>query len=131
MASDRPAPISALRNAAAAALDLVLPRPCPGCGGPGPWCDGCNATILGRPRRLKLPETTSGAAASLPTVWALTRYTDPVRSAILAGKEHGRRDLPALLGLTLGRAVLRLHRLALLPDTVWLVPAPQPAVGRP
>ena len=46
-----------------------------------------------------------GADASLPTVWALTRYTDPVRSAILAGKERGRRDLPALLGVALGRAV--------------------------
>ena len=124
MASDRPTALGVLRGAVASAMDLVLPRPCPGCGGPGPWCDGCNATILGRPRQLKLPETTSGPTALLPTVWALTRYTDPVRSAILAGKEHGRRDLPAMLGPALGRAVLRLHRLATLPDPVWLVPAP-------
>jgi predicted amidophosphoribosyltransferase len=66
----------------------------------------------------------SGPTTVLPTVWALTRYTDPVRSAILAGKEHGRRDLPAILGLSIGRAVVRLHRLSLLPGTVWLVPAP-------
>ncbi len=124
MAPDRPTAISMLRGVVASAMDLVLPRPCPGCGGPGPWCDGCAVTLLGRPRQVKLPEIPSGPGALLPTVWALTRYTDPVRSAILAGKERGRRDLPGSLGLALGRAVVRLHRLALLPDTVWLVPAP-------
>jgi len=105
-------------------MDLVLPRPCPGCGGPGPWCDGCDATLQGRPRRVTLPDFVADAGSLLPPVWALTRYTDPVRSAILAGKEHGRRDLPGLLGLALGRGVLRLHRLSLLPEPVWLVPAP-------
>ena len=120
MAFDRPTAVGVLREA----MDLVLPRPCPGCGGPGPWCDGCNATLLGRPRQLKLPEMADGPGASLPTVWALTRYTDPVRSAILAGKERGGRDLPALLGVPLGRAVVRLHRLTVVPVPVWLVPAP-------
>ena len=124
MAAARPPAITLVRDTVASAMDLVLPRPCPGCGGPGPWCAGCDATLLGRPRRLKVPEMLCGADASPPTVWALTRYTDPVRSAILAGKERGRRDLPALLGVPLGRAVVRLHRLALLPETVWLVPAP-------
>jgi len=124
MESDRPSPITLVRGAVASALDLALPRPCPGCGGPGPWCDGCDATLLGRPRQVKLPEMPSGPKTLMPTVWALTRYTDPVRSAILAGKEHGRRDLPALLGLAIGRALVRLHRLSLLPGTVWLVPAP-------
>lgn len=124
MASDLPTAITLVRGAVASAMDLVLPRPCPGCGGPGPWCEGCDATLLGRPRQLKLPEMPSGPDTRLPTVWAITRYTDPVRSAILAGKERGRRDIPALLGLSIGRAVVRLHRLSLLPATVWLVPAP-------
>ena len=124
MGSDYPRPTVLVRGAVSSAMDLVLPRPCPGCGGPGPWCDGCDATLLGRPRQLKLPEMPASANTLLPTVWALTRYTDPVRSAILAGKEHGRRDLPALLGLAIGRAVVRLRRLALLPGTVWLIPAP-------
>lgn len=116
--------ITLASGAVSGAMDLVLPRPCPGCGGPEPWCAGCDGTLLGRPRQLRLPETLSGPGASLPTVWALTRYTDPVRAAILAGKEHGRRDLPGLLGPAIGRAVVRLHRLSLLPETVWLVPAP-------
>jgi predicted amidophosphoribosyltransferase len=119
-----------------AGLELVLPRPCPGCGGPGPWCIGCAATLAGRPRRVRLPEPVlqdtapevtapdESAPQNLPAVWALSRYADPVRSAILAGKERGRRDLPPLLGVALGRAVLRLHRMAVLPEQIWLVPAP-------
>ena len=42
----------------------------------------------------------------------------------MAGKEHGRRDLPAVLGEALGSGLLRLHRLGLLPEPIWLVPAP-------
>ena len=76
---------------------------------------GATPRCAGRPRRVRLPElVTGGAADRLPPVWALTRYTDPVRSAILAGKERGRRDLPALLGTALGNGLLRLHRLGLL-----------------
>ena len=117
--------LQAGRLGVATALDLVLPRPCPGCGGPGPWCDGCAAALRGRPRRVRLPElVAAGDDARLPPTWALTRYTDPVRSAIVAGKEHGRRDLPAVLGEALGSGLLRLHRLGLLPEPIWLVPAP-------
>ena len=43
-----------------------------------------------------------------------------VRSAILAGKERGRRDLLALLGQALGAGLLRLHQVAVLPDPLWL-----------
>jgi len=125
MAADRSSILQAGRLGVAAAMDLVLPRSCPGCGGPGPWCDGCDATLRGRPRRVQLPEEAAGgAAATLPPVWALTRYTDPARSAILAGKEHGRRELPALLGRALGIGLLRLLRLSLLAEPMWLVPAP-------
>lgn len=124
MAFDRPPAIGVLRELVSTAMDLVLPRPCPGCGRPGPWCEGCDATLRGRPRRVMLPEMDNSAGAALPPVWALTRYTDPVRSAVLAGKEHGRRDLPTLLGPALGRAVVRLRRQGVLPDPIWLVPAP-------
>jgi len=116
-------------------MDLVLPRPCPGCGGPGPWCDACDSTLRVRPRRVVVPEAVtggrSGAAASvvqpsggLPPVWALSRYRDPVRSAIVAGKERDRRDLPIHLGSALGRGILRLLAMQALGEPCWLVPAP-------
>jgi predicted amidophosphoribosyltransferase len=56
--------------------------------------------------------------------FALTRYRGPVRAAVIAGKERGRRELPGLLGVALGEALLRLRRMALLPADTWLVPAP-------
>jgi predicted amidophosphoribosyltransferase len=108
------------------ALDLVLPRPCPGCGGPVQWCAGCSSTLDVRPRLVSLPDATLDAAAgmALPPIRAITRYSGPVRAAILAGKEHGRTDLPALIGNAVGSALLRLQRAALLPGQVWIVPAP-------
>ena len=60
----------------------------------------------------------------LPPVWALSRYTDPVRSAIVAGKERDRRDLPNHLGIALGKGIGRLMAMQLLPEPCWLVPAP-------
>lgn len=70
------------------------------------------------------PARPPGPAPGPPEVWALARYTDPVRPAILAGKEHGRRDLPGRLGQALGLAVGRLIRVSALPAPLWLVPAP-------
>jgi predicted amidophosphoribosyltransferase len=108
------------------ALDLVLPRPCPGCGGPDPWCAGCAGTLTSRPRQVVLPDETLDAAAglTLPQTRAIARYSGPVRAAILAGKERGRSDLPPLLGAAVGIALIRLHRTALVPGQVWIVPAP-------
>ena len=156
-----------VRGGVAAAMDLVLPRPCPGCGGPGPWCDACDSTLRVRPRRVIVPEALTGAGgwsgaspsrvspsrvspsrvspfgaspfgaspfgvspfgapppAGVPPVWALSRYMDPVRSAIVAGKERDRRDLPTHLGVALGRGVARLMVMHVLVEPCWLVPAP-------
>ncbi len=113
-----------MRRAVLDAVDLVLPRPCPGCGGPGPWCPVCAHSLDRRPRRIALPEPFGASPEPLPPVWALARYADPVRAAILAGKERGRRELPALLGLAAGAGLLRLSRSGQLPDPIWLVPAP-------
>lgn len=116
----------AMRTSVHVALDLVLPRTCPGCGGPEPWCAGCAGTLAARPRLVALPESTLDAAVgmSLPPARALARYAGPVRAAILAAKERGRSDLPPLLGQAVGRALVRLRRSALVPDEVWIVPAP-------
>ena len=113
-------------NPLAVALDLVLPRPCPGCGRPEQWCSACASALAGRPRLVRLPEETVDASvgAALPPVWAIARYAGPVRAAVLSGKEHGRTDLPGFLGVAMGRALVRLRRIALIPDRVWIVPAP-------
>jgi predicted amidophosphoribosyltransferase len=109
-------------------LDLVLPRVCPGCYAAEPWCATCAATIAGRPRAVEMPESLldqfAEAGVPLPTVHALARYTGPVRAAILAGKERGRRDLPPLLGAALGAGLAALQDSGVLPAGLWLVPAP-------
>ena len=64
-------------------------------------------------------------------MWALAHYTGPVRAAILAGKEKGRRDLPPRLGVALGAAVVHLLAWGAVAEPVWLVPAPsRPAAAR-
>ncbi|MEO7125828.1 MAG: ComF family protein [Nakamurella sp.] len=116
-------------------LDLVLPRVCPGCFAPEPWCADCAATISGRPRAVTAPEAMldefAAAGLALPTVHALTRYSGPIRAAIVAGKERGRRDLPPLMGVALGRGLTALQDVGVIPADLWLVPAPtRPASAR-
>ena len=107
------------------AVDLVLPLTCPGCGAPVPWCAACAATLSGRPREPHLAAATMDAwPGPFPAVRALARYHDPVRAAVIAGKERGRRDLPRLLGRALGAGLLRLRATSLIPPDSWLVPAP-------
>ncbi|NNG36675.1 ComF family protein [Nakamurella sp. DB0629] len=109
--------------------DLVLPRSCPGCGAAQPWCAGCARTLADRPREPMLGESTldgfAAAAMALPQFRALARYRGPARAAVIAGKEHGRRDLPPRLGRALATGLLRLQRIGLAPPTeLWLLPAP-------
>ena len=111
-------PVSTLRTVGAALLDLVLPAACGGCRSAGStWCPTCAAT-LGPPRCPTLPDG--------PAVLAAGRYRGPLRTAVLAYKERGRRDLAVpLAGLLAG----------LLPPAPpggwWLVPAPsRPAAAR-
>jgi len=76
-------------------MDLVLPLECGGCGAPSTrWCDACAAAIevkSGEPH-LVTPRVDPGVP-----VFALGRYAGPRRQAIVALKEHGRRDLGAPL----------------------------------
>lgn len=51
----------------------------------------------GAPRRIRPPDDPAAAAGRLPPAWALAHYTGPIRAAVLAGKEKGRRDLPPRL----------------------------------
>ena len=77
-----------LHTFAAALLDLLLPGACGGCGAPGPgWCAACGARLV--PSWPALPGG--------PPVVAVGRYRGPLRTALLAYKERGRRDLAAPL----------------------------------
>ena len=110
-------------------LDLTLPLSCPGCGAPQRWCERCAGELAGRPR-LVVPAA-AGEGPALPPAYALALYRGPVRAAILAAKEHGRRDLPALLAKSLAAGLLTLLRISALSVPLWLVPAPtRPAAAR-
>src|SRR5215217_3604464 len=80
-------------------LDLILPLECGGCGAPSTkWCDACAATL-----RVHTDEPhliTPRIDPGVP-VFALGRYAGPRREAIVALKEHGRRDLVAPLARAL------------------------------
>jgi predicted amidophosphoribosyltransferase len=79
-------------SAASPLVDLVLPRRCVGCGSHlGALCPRC---VPGLPAL----RAASGA-------WAATAYDGPVRSALLAYKERGRRDLARPLGDLLARSI--------------------------
>lgn len=109
-----------------AALDLIAPRECGGCGRPGPaWCSRCAAIVVDDPfpltPRVELP---------VPA-WALGRYRGPLRRAVVELKEHRRRDLIPVLGRVLACGLLRLAEWEQLPATraVALIPAPTRTVA--
>ncbi|MGV9735410.1 ComF family protein [Rhodococcus aetherivorans] len=101
-------------------LDLVLPVECGGCGLAGVgWCRRCARELADVPARVR-PRVDPGVP-----VWALGPYRGARRRAVIAAKEHGRRDLAGPLGLALATAVSRLRRWGELPaGPVVVVPAP-------
>ncbi|SFN12416.1 Predicted amidophosphoribosyltransferases [Pseudonocardia ammonioxydans] len=118
-----PAPLAAL-------LDLLLPRTCGGCGagppGSGGWCPACAEDTAG-PFAVGVP----GAGR----VVVAGRYRGPLRRAVLAYKERGRRDLAPDLAALLVPAVAGVLPGGRPPDAdpvgVRLVPAPsRPSAAR-
>jgi predicted amidophosphoribosyltransferase len=94
---------------AAALADLVLPRCCVGCGRPGSsLCPHCAPRGVLRVDAVGLPIVASGP------------YAGPLRAALIAYKERGRRDLAGPLGRLLAGGV------ALCPPAT-LVPVPSAA----
>jgi predicted amidophosphoribosyltransferase len=103
-------------------LDLILPLECGGCGAPSTrWCDVCRVAleVKADEPHLVTPRVDPGVP-----VFALGRYAGPRRQAIVALKEHGRRDLVAPLARALALGVHRLMHWGILDTPVTVVPAP-------
>jgi predicted amidophosphoribosyltransferase len=79
------------------ALSVLWPVRCAGCGADDrALCRACRTALIARPELRPLP--------GLPVVAALD-YDGVTRAAILALKEHGRRDVVRPLGASLGAAI--------------------------
>ena len=103
-------------------LDLILPLECGGCGAPSTrWCDVCAAAFDVKPDD---PHLVPPRVAPDVPVFTLGRYAGPRRQAIVALKEHGRRDLVAPLARALAMGVHHLIRWGILDVPVTVVPAP-------
>jgi predicted amidophosphoribosyltransferase len=106
-----------LVEVAHAALDLVVPQLCAGCGRPGrAWCAACADLCTGP----------SLVVAGAVACRAAAPHSGPAGRAVVAFKDQGFRRLAAPLGDLLARAVLDvLGDLDVAPsDPVWLVPIP-------
>lgn len=106
----------------AAALDLVLPTNCGGCGAPGVrWCPACQVALQVRAHH---PDVVTPRLDPGVPVFALGRYAGPRREAIVALKEHGRFDLVGPLARTLALGLHQLVAWGVLTPPLTIVPAP-------
>jgi predicted amidophosphoribosyltransferase len=80
----------------------VLPWTCVGCGNEGaPLCPVCGAPLTASARRTVPDPPPPG----LPPTWAVASYAGPVRAAVVAHKEEGRRVLCRPLAAALAASV--------------------------
>jgi len=103
-----------------ALLDLVLPQPCAGCGGPGSWCASCAEELAAAARHPLGWCRPSPVPVGFPPAAAAAAYGGAVRGALLAHKERGRLSLARPLGAALAAAVCCLEP----PRRLVLVPVP-------
>lgn len=105
-----------------ALLEVVLPLECGGCGAPQTrWCTACAAELQVHTDE---PGVISPRIDPGVPVFALGRYAGARRRAIVALKEHGRRDLVAPLAVALADGVHRLVSWGILAADPTVVPAP-------
>jgi len=103
-------------------LDLVLPLECGGCGAPSTrWCALCAAALQVHTDEPHL--VTPRVDPGVP-VFALGRYIGPRRQAVVALKEHGRRDLVVPLARCLAIGIHRLTTWGIIGVPLTVVPAP-------
>ncbi|MEV0150885.1 MULTISPECIES: phosphoribosyltransferase family protein [unclassified Nonomuraea] len=92
-----------------AVLDVLLPRPCVGCGAAGePLCGECLGPLVAPAPRMPVPRP-----AGLPGCWSGAPYEGPVRRAVIAYKERAQTGLAAplaaLLAFTVASALAEAH----------------------
>ncbi|OBH76094.1 phosphoribosyltransferase [Mycobacterium mantenii] len=103
-------------------LDLFLPAECGGCGAPSTrWCDACAGELSVAADQ---PHVVNPRIDPEVPVFALGRYANARRRAILALKEQGRADLVAPLACALAVGVHRLLSWGIVPTPLSVVPAP-------
>ncbi|CAG7393942.1 ComF family protein [Mycobacterium avium subsp. paratuberculosis] len=103
-------------------LDLFLPAECGGCAAPATrWCPACAAELVVKPDE---PHVVNLRVDPGVPVFALGRYANTRRRALLALKEHGRADLVAPLAGALAVAVHRLLCWGIVATPLTVVPAP-------
>lgn len=103
-------------------LDLFLPAECGGCGAPSTrWCDACAAELSVAADQ---PHVVTPRIDTEVPVFALGRYANARRRAILALKEQGRSDLVEPLARALAVGVHRLLSWGIVPTPLTVVPAP-------
>ena len=98
-----PMPLSPLLEPLRAALGLVLPGGCAGCGAVDEpaLCRACAALLRARAG----PAQPTPSPPGLPPVHAVCAYDGPVRPVLAAWKEQGRRSLDAALARALAAAL--------------------------
>lgn len=103
-------------------LDLFLPLQCGGCGAPSTrWCDACAGELSVAADQ---PHVVNPRIDPEVPVFALGRYANARRQAILALKEHGRTDLIGPLAHALAIGVHRLLSWGIVQTPLTVVPAP-------
>ncbi|OBF64335.1 phosphoribosyltransferase [Mycobacterium sp. 852002-51971_SCH5477799-a] len=103
-------------------LDLFLPAECGGCGAPTTrWCDACAVELSVSADQ---PHVVNPRIDPEVPVFALGRYANARRHAILALKEQGRADLVEPLARALAIGVHRLLSWGIVSTPLTVVPAP-------
>ncbi|TXI42744.1 MAG: ComF family protein [Mycobacterium sp.] len=105
-----------------ALVDMVLPLECGGCRTPGTrWCDRCARAlhVAADEPHVVTPRVDPGVP-----VFGLGRYAGVRRCAVVALKEHGRRDLVAPLARALALGIHHLIGWGIVSAPLVVVPAP-------
>lgn len=130
--------VAQVRRWLLAAADLVLPSRCAAChGAGGPLCRTCADAVRSACHGLGAGGVTlHPAPPAMPQCWAGARFEGPLRLAITAYKDEGRRDLRDDLARLLGAALAAatddpaLRRRLAWGEDVLVVPVPASRASR-